>query len=292
MDLDGLALFVAIARHGGLNAASRETGVAKATLSRRLRELETGLGTILLDRGHRQLILTEEGRHLYDRAAPLLSDLVAAAAEVSARDGEVRGHLRVSVPALLARFGMGQFLASFLRQYPAVTLDIDANDRFVDPVAEGYDLVVRANPAPDSDLVGKCFLRTRAVLAAVPSIQIPQAQDMVVDAVGLSAGRGRPEWIIIRDGGELRVQPRRVLTCSSMMLVYEAVLAGAGMGILPVWLVQDDVARGRLRVWGDMAGEGISAWVLHPPAHLTSPRVKAFVDAIVAAFRDGPATGQ
>ena len=129
-------------------------------------------------------------------------------------------------------------------------------------------------------------------LAAVPSIQIPQAQDMVVDAVGLSAGRGRPEWIIIRDGGELRVQPRRVLTCSSMMLVYEAVLAGAGMGILPVWLVQDDVARGRLRVWGDMAGEGISAWVLHPPAHLTSPRVKAFVDAIVAAFRDGPATGQ
>lgn len=69
--------------------------------------------------------MTEDGRQLFDRAAPLLADLVAAGAEVSARDGQVRGHLRVSVPALLARSGMGAFAATFVKKYPAVKLEID-----------------------------------------------------------------------------------------------------------------------------------------------------------------------
>src|SRR5690606_26749898 len=114
--------FVAVARYGGLNAASRETGVPKATISRRVRQLEAALGTLLLERSGRRMQMTEEGRILFARAAPLLADLVAAGAEVSARDGRVRGNLRVSVPALLARSGMGSFAASFVKKYPEVTL--------------------------------------------------------------------------------------------------------------------------------------------------------------------------
>src|ERR1700733_1234640 len=106
-DLDALVHFVAVARQGGVNAAARETGIPKATLSRRVRELETGLGTPLLERGGTRLKLTDDGRLLLDRAAPLLADLNAVWADMSARSGQVRGHLRVSVPSLLARFGVG-----------------------------------------------------------------------------------------------------------------------------------------------------------------------------------------
>jgi DNA-binding transcriptional LysR family regulator len=284
LDLDALSFFVATARHGGVNAASREIGAPKATISRRVRALEKSLGILLFERDSRRVALTDEGRKLFERTAPLLADLFAAGAEVNARDGQIRGHLRISVPAVLARFGIGGLAASFLERYPEVTLEIDAVDRFVDPVAEGYDLVVRANPAPNSDLVGKCFLRTKAVLAAAPLISMPQADDAEIPAVVLSTRRGRGEWTVVRDGRSHRFILKEHLVCSSMMLVYESVCAGAGAGMMPAWLISDDVAAGRLVVWGEMAGEDISAWVLHPPSHLTSPKVTAFIEALVDAF--------
>lgn len=284
-DLEAMAQFVAVARHGGLNAASRETGVPKATISRRIRQLEASLGTLLLERGGRQMQMTEDGRILFDRAAPLLADLIAAGAEVSARDGEVRGSLRVSVPALLARSGMGAFAASFVKKYPRVKLDIDIDDRFVDPVAEGYDLVIRANPAANSDLVGKRFLRTEIVLAALPAIRVPVEQDEIVDAVILSASSGQTAWNVLREDEPLRIVPREILRCSSMMLVYDAVLSGAGAALLPAWLIEKDLRDGRLRAWAKVPNRSIEAWVLHAPAHLTTPKVRAFVDTLVEAYR-------
>ena len=285
LDLEAMSQFVAVARHGGLNAASRETGVPKATISRRVRQLEVSLGTLLLERGGRQMQMTEDGRILFARAAPLLADLVAAGAEVSARDGQVRGSLRVSVPALLARSGMGAFAASFVKKYPGVKLEIDIDDRFVDPVAEGYDLVIRANPAPNSDLVGKRFLRTEIVLAALPDIRVPVEQDEIVDAVILSGSSGQTVWNVLREGEPLRIIPREILRCSSMMLVYDAVLSGAGAALLPAWLIEKDLRDGRLRAWAKVANRSIEAWVLHAPAHLTSPKVRAFVDMLVEAYR-------
>jgi DNA-binding transcriptional LysR family regulator len=180
---------------------------------------------------------------------------------------------------------MGSFAAAFVKAYPGVMLDIDIDDRFVDPVTEGYDLVIRANPAPDSDLVGKCFLRTEIVLAALPAVPVPVEQDEIVDAVILSASGRQAAWTVLRDGEPLRIVPREILRCSSMMLVYEAVLAGAGAALLPAWLVEQDLRDGRLRAWARVPDRTIEAWVLHAPAHLTSPKVRAFVDTLVDAYR-------
>ncbi|BCP51502.1 LysR family transcriptional regulator [Kaistia sp. 32K] len=287
MDLEAVRLFVAVARQGGLNAASRETGVPKATMSRRIRQLEASLGTLLLERSGRRMRMTDDGRRLFDRAAPLLADLASAGAEISARDGEVRGTLRVSVPALLARSGIGAFATAFVKRYPQVKLEIDVDDRFVDPVAEGYDLVVRANPAADSDLVGKCFLRTEVELAAAPEIPLPTGQNEVVDAVILTATGGQASWTVLNEGGPLTVLPRETIRCSSMMLVYDAVLSGAGVALLPAWLIEPDLREGRLRAWGRVPNRHMEAWVLHTPAHLSRPKIRAFVDALVEAYRSG-----
>jgi DNA-binding transcriptional LysR family regulator len=284
-DLDALAYFIAVARQGGVNAAARETGIPKATLSRRVRELETGLGTPLLERGGTRLKLTDDGRLLLDRAAPLLADLDALWADMSARSDQVRGHLRVSVPSLLARFGMGGIATRFARAHPAVELDIDVGDRFVDPVSEGYDVVVRANPSPDSDLVGRRFLRSQSVLASLPGMPLPRHPSERVDAVVLSAARGQTTWTVLGPAGELTVIPREILRCSSMALVYEAVLAGAGAALIPAWLIQNDLAEGRLKAWGTVPNRDVEAWVLHPPGHLTSPKVRAFVDFLVDEFQ-------
>jgi DNA-binding transcriptional LysR family regulator len=285
LDLPGLADFIAVATYGGLNAAGRATEVPKATISRRVGELETALGTRLLERGGRRLRLTEEGQLLLDRAGPLLRELREIREEVSGRAGIPRGPLRISVPSLFARDRLGGFASGFVARYPEVALDIDIDDGFVDPVRDGYDLVVRVNPVADSGLVGKCFLRTDMVLAAPPEMPMPEGVGQEIDAIVLSAQSGLTVWTVLGAEGEIRVVPRKVIQCSSMMVVHDAATSGAGAALLPLWLIEDDLQQGRLKLWGKMPNRQIEAWALHTSARLTSPKVRAFVDALVDAYR-------
>ena len=124
-DLPGLADFLAVAAHKGLNAASHATGVPKATISRRVRGLEVSLGVRLLERGSRKLRPTEDGQALVDRTGPLLAAIDQVSNEIRGRSDQPRGLLRVSVPSLFARARAGGIAARFLSRYPEVTLGTD-----------------------------------------------------------------------------------------------------------------------------------------------------------------------
>jgi DNA-binding transcriptional LysR family regulator len=277
--------FIAVAAQDGLNAASRATGTPKATLSRRIRDLEAALGTRLLERGGHRLRLTEEGRYLLERAAPLLAELQDVGEAVSGRGSRPSGPLKVNVPSLFAQTRLGAIAAEFVARYPDVMQQIDVADTFVDPVRDGYDLVVRVNPKPDSELVGKCFLQTDTVIAAAPDLTAPALGKAEVPAVVLAAQTELSEWVALGEAGELRIMPRPVIVCSSMMLVYQACLHGAGCALLPRWLVEGDLKAGRLALWGSVPNRRIEAWVLHTSRRLTSPKVRVFVDAVVDAYR-------
>lgn len=146
MDLSALADFNLVAAHGGFGKASRLSGRPKATLSRRVMDLELSLGVRLLERGARSLRLTEEGQVLHDRTQGLLDDIVEAGELVSAGQSGPRGHLRVSAPVLFSHTLLGRLAVGFAQRYPQVRLDITAEDRNVDLVEEGYDVVIRVNP--------------------------------------------------------------------------------------------------------------------------------------------------
>ncbi|MGK6355158.1 LysR family transcriptional regulator [Sphingomonas sp. DT-207] len=275
--------FLAVAAHGGLNAASRATQVPKATLSRRLQELETALDTRLVERGGHRLGLTDEGRFLLERAAPLVAELQQIGEAVSDRGRQPSGPLRISVPGLFAQTRLSAIAAGFVARYPEVTLHIDVSDEFVDPALDGYDMVVRVNPKPDTDLVGKCFLRSEMVVAAPPSLRPPASGEVPV--VVISSLADLAEWTARGEQGLFRIVPRPVMVCSSMMLVYHAIIEGVGCGLVPRWLIEDDVRAGRLALWGVVPNLRAEAWVLHTSRRLTSPKVRAFVDALVEAHR-------
>ena len=113
MDLLALADFNVVARHGGFGKAARATGRPKATLSRRVTELEAALQLRLFERGARALKLTEEGRALYERTAVLLTELDETAAAIASGAEKPRGRLRVSAPLLLSQTAMGKIAAGF-----------------------------------------------------------------------------------------------------------------------------------------------------------------------------------
>jgi DNA-binding transcriptional LysR family regulator len=282
MDLLALADFNLVARHGGFGRAARAAGRPKATLSRRVAELEAALDLRLFERGARTLKLTEEGRALFERAGRLLAELEETAAAIASGGERPRGRLRISVPLLFSQTAMGRLAAGFALKYPEVRLEITTDDRAVDLIEEGYDLVIRVNPDPDDSLVGRVILRDRLLAVASPALARPTG-DIAVPAVVRSADDRRPWTIRTAHGREsLAVEPGLVL--SSMIMIRDAVRAGVGAGRLPLSLVSRDIADGRLVPWGDIDGPPIELWALYPSRRLLSARVSAFLDYLRQVF--------
>lgn len=287
MDLLALADFNLVARHGGFGRAARATGRPKATLSRRVIELEKSLGVRLLERGARVLKLTEEGQAFYARTAALLTEIDETAAALVSGNARARGRLRVSAPLLFAQTAMGTLAAGFLLAYPEVRLEVTADDRPVDMVEEGYDLVIRVNPDPDESLVGRILLRDKLVVVAHPAIARPPDGAPVAAVVRGAVGPVAP-WVVKLAGGatgSIAVEP--VLYLSSFVMVRDAVRAGVGAACLPLSLVSHDLAAGRLLDWGDADRPEIAIWALYPSRRLLSARVSAFLDYLKLAFPKG-----
>jgi len=287
MDLTALVDFVTVARHGGFGRAARGSGRPKATLSRRVAELEASLGIRLFERGSRMLKLTEEGRALQDRAGALLIELDETAAAIASGGDKPRGRLRISAPLLFSQTAMGKLAAGFSLKYPEVRLEVTTEDRPVDMVEEGYDLVIRVNPDPDESLVGRAFLRDRLVVVAAPHLACDSGAAVPVVIRGtLDQTRS---WTINTPTGQISLQINSVLSLSSMTMVRDAVRMGVGAARLPLSLVSHDLAEGRLVRWGDVEGPETVLWALYPSRRLLSARVSAFLDYLKQAFPLGTA---
>jgi DNA-binding transcriptional LysR family regulator len=286
MDLLALADFNLVARHGGFGRAARTAGRPKATLSRRVSELESSLDLRLFERGTRTLKLTQEGRALFERTGALLAELDATAAAIASGGDRPRGRLRISAPLLFSQTAMGKLAAGFALRYPEVQLEVTTEDRTVDMIEEGYDLVIRVNPDPDETLVGRILMRDRLVAVASPSLARPTG-DRAVPAVMRGTSDLTSSWDVVAPSGKLRITTEPALRLSSLIMVRDAVRAGVGAARLPVSLVSHDLAAGKLVHWGDVDGPEIALWTLYPSRRLLSARVSAFLDFLKKAFPSG-----
>jgi DNA-binding transcriptional LysR family regulator len=286
MDLLALVDFNLVARHGGVGRAARAAARPKATLSRRVAELEGSLGLRLFERGGHTLKLTEEGRALYERTGVLLAELDETAAAIASRGDSPRGTLRISVPLLFSQTAMGKLAAGFVRRFPEVRLEVTAEDRAIDMVEEGYDLAIRVNPDRDEALIGRIFVRDRLVVVASPDLVGP-ADNSVVPVVVRGTADQPTVWQLTGPRAKSSFAINPVLYVSSVFMVWDAVRAGVGAGCLPASLVSDDLATGRLVHWGDVDGPSIALWTLYPSRRLLSARVSAFLGYLAESFPNG-----
>lgn len=286
MDLNALLDFNLVATHGGFGRASRASRRSKATLSRRVADLEQQLGVRLIERGAKGLELTEAGQLLLSRTEGPLQEVADAVADAREGTGKVSGRLRIAAPLLFAQLAMGRLSAEFRARHPDVTLEVVAEDRLVDLVDEQFDIAIRPNPRADTALVGRCFARDRQVVVAAPSVAMPPAGPAPVRVpASVYAFRDGETWAL--DGGRLTLEPVPVLRLSSLLMLRDAVLAGAGVGLLPQSIVGKQLASGELVRWGAQDGREVALWVLHTSRRLASPKVRAFVDFICSCYPDG-----
>lgn len=291
MDLTSLADFNAVALHGGFGPAARALDRPKATLSRRVAELEESLGVRLIERGARRLRLTEEGVALHERTRALMEEIQEAGEAVASRAPVARGRLRISAPVVFAHVVLCPIAARFALAYPQVELEMIAEDRVVNPVDEGYDLVIRIDPPSDERLMGRRIYADQRVVVAAPAMSLPavathRADGIAVPAVMFAAASAGAQWDMrTKEGDTITLTPVPVLRLSSLLMVREAVLQGAGAALLPGLLVEGDVAAGRLKCWG-MAGPIVEIWALYNSRRLLSAKVRAFMDMLRDLPRD------
>ena len=288
MDLAALADFNLVATHAGFGRASRASGRPKASLARRVSELEESLGVRLFERGRMSLHLTEEGRALHAQTRVPLNELAEAAEAVRGGFATPRGRLRINTPVLFSQVAMGRVAASFARAYPQVLLEVTAEDRFIDPVEDGYDVVIRVNPRPDDRLVGRCFLRDEWLLVVPASLHRPAGSEPGACSRLPAIVRTQPiednVWRVVDRGSEVAYHPDPVLKLSSMIMVREALVAGIGAALLPRFMVADALSDGRVVSWGTYVGHTVEVWVLYTSRRLISNKVTAFVDFLIGSF--------
>lgn len=290
-DLPSLALFAGVVERRSFSAAAREAGIAKSAVSRRIAELERKLGVRLLQRTTRALSVTDEGLAVYEQCAVLVGAAHAVEDVVSGSTGVVRGTLHVGAPVTFAQMYLASAVAGFLREHPAVKVRLTTDNRVVDVVEGGYDVIVRIGRLADTSLHAKKLAEDRLVVCGSPEYleragspespgDLLQHNCFHYDLVSFGA-----EWRFKRRGAPFARPVPGNFTADDGTLLREAALAGLGLAVVPSFMVTRDVAEGRLRLVLEGARRArigifaMTAHGAHPP-----PRVRAFLGFLARYF--------
>jgi DNA-binding transcriptional LysR family regulator len=278
-DYDGLALLVRIAEAGSLSGAARALGLPKSTVSRRLDQLEAGLGAPLMHRSTRRLALTDLGRMAVERAKPWVDDADALYAEIAGANAKPSGLVRLGATAGFAQGVLGPLVCSFLKKHPQVRIALVLSEGRADIVGEGLDLVVRMGVLPDSELLARRLGRVTRVLVAAPDYLKakgdPEAPENLKDHDCIVTSPALDNWDLA-DGRSIRVPWR--LAAGTIAMAREAARGGHGIALLPRFLVADDLAAGGLvQVLRDHRLPSADATALMPRDRTPSVAVRALV---------------
>ena len=277
--LGAIRSFLQVVDEGSLTRAADTLDLSRAMVSRHVEALERWLGARLLHRTTRQLSLSEAGQELL----PLLRQMQALATDVQAlsgsRSAEPTGKLRVTTSTSFAIEQLTRAVVEFQQHHPRIQVELLAQDRAVDLVAERIDIAIRITNRLDEGLVARRLASCRSVLCASPAYlarrgwpQTPadlRLHDCITHAFG-----SRAEYRLTRNGQPVRVEVTGPLSCNETALLREAAIAGAGIAMLPTYFVAEALRAGALvRVLDDHEPEhfGIHAVYLsrqHPPVAL------------------------
>ncbi|CAN7653836.1 LysR family transcriptional regulator [Variovorax paradoxus] len=290
LDLNDIAMFVQVVRHGSFAAAARRLGLPPNTVSRRIQQLEAQLGTRLMQRSTRRLTLTSAGQAFHVRCAGAVDGLVEAGQELVTGSQQPSGLVRVAATADFFDFFPMEWVADFLAAHPLVRVDFVLSDARADLIAEQIDIAFRGGALPDSGYVGRKLLgaRTDGMVASPAYIAARGApatlQELAEhDCVTSPHPSGRTLWRLAGPGGaEEEVQVAGRFSGNTAQALRKAALAGLGIALLPPTMARLDLEAGRLvpvLPQYQRTGQGLS--VLYPSRKHLPLAVSAFIGMVM-----------
>ncbi|MEF3100895.1 LysR family transcriptional regulator [Raoultella terrigena] len=288
-NLNGFVVFVRVAETRSFVAASRLLGVSASAIGKSVARLEEKLGVRLFHRSTRSVTLTAEGTLFLERSRRILAEIEAAELELSQATAAPRGRLRVSLPLVSSL--VLPVLGEFMREYPAIELDLDFTDRLVDVIEEGFDVVVRTGHPTDSRLSARRLGSFRSMLVASPDYLarrgLPTAPADLLEHTCLhyrfpNSGKLEP-WALRLAPGDPELQLPTSMICNNIETRVCFALQGLGIAYLPEFAIAEPLADGRLlAVLADRVERAGVFHVLWPASRHPSPKVRALVDFLCA----------
>lgn len=289
--LSGMRLFARVVETGGFTAVARENSTSQPTISRTIAALETHLGVRLLNPSSRALTLTDDGRAFYERTRDALEAVAEAESSVGRRRGEPGGLLRLSTPVAFGRLHVAPRIPAFLNHYRDVNVDLVMNDAFVDLVGEGLDLAIRVGDLADPSLIAKPIGMTRRVTVAAASylerrgIPATPAELACHDCVIYTRLATGQRWYFDSSNGPVQVDVGGRFRADNSEAVREAVIGGAGIAVLPVWLFSDELERGLVRVILEQyEPTRLPIHAVYSSRRLLAAKVRAMIDFLALEF--------
>lgn len=297
IDLNDVALFVQVVREGSFAHAARRLGMPSNTVSRRVKQLEQQLGTRLLQRSTRKLVLTQPGEAFFERCVSAVDGLIDAGQQVVSGSGEPSGRLRVAAMADFFSFFPMEWVADFLAAYPKVQLDFVLSDAQADLIADRLDIAFRGGPLQDSGYVGRQLIEpsTEGMVASpgyLATHGVPKSLNDMKGHFCVSVGHpsGLTGWRLSGpDGVEHEVQLPSRFNANVAQAIRKAALAGLGITLLPARLIEADVEQGLLvPVLPQFQRRSHGVHVLYPSRQHLPLAVSAFIGMVTEkAQREG-----
>jgi DNA-binding transcriptional LysR family regulator len=291
--LDGVAVFVAVINSGSFKAAAESLGHSTSYISKEVSRLEKRLGSRLLNRTTRTISLTDAGKSYYERCQQIVIDAENASRSVSRLQDEPRGLLRVNAPTSFGERHLLERLSEFLHRYPEVNLDIEFNDRIIDVVAEGYDVVIRVGHVSDSTLVARAFTKSRSVVIASPEYLrqhgTPEKASELEDhhCIAYSLLPNPLSWEFKKEDEhvQLKLSPRAL--CNNSMVMIALACNGIGITRTPLFNCDREVDEGKVKIiLEDYEQREHNVYAVYPHRQYLTAKVRVFVDYLVESFSE------
>lgn len=294
LDLNNVALFVHVVRAGSFAAAARRLDMPANSVSRRIQDLEQQLGMRLMQRSTRRLTLTDAGTTFYARCADQVEALAEAAIEVGQGSQLASGKVRVAAPADLFRWFRVEWVADFLASHPNVRLDFVLSDERADLMGEGIDVAIRSGRELEASLVARQIGTSRATLVASPAYLAARGTpDSVAalarhDCLALPRPSGHAAvWRLDGPQGPQDVEVDGRFRANTMHALYEATLAGLGIGLLPSVVTAPHLRSGDLReVLPGHGVDGLGVYIVYLSRRQLSRAVSAFIEFAMGKLVD------
>ncbi len=285
-----LRVFCEIASAGSFVAAAHRLSLSAPMVSKHMAHLERELGVRLLNRTSRRVSLTEAGNLYYEQCRAALETLELAAAAIGRSVEAPRGALKVTAPVWFANPRVVKAMAAYQKQYPDVMLDLRFSNRKVDLAAEGYDLALRVTRDPSPHLIVRRICSIQFYLVAAPAyFKSAGAPESLADLAGY--GAILPSYLDTEgfefEGpkGKVLIRLAPLMRSDDSTYSYHAVRAGVGIGFLPGWLVDEDLASGSLvQVLPQYHQAPQELYATYISRKYLTPKVRTFIDFVTQSL--------
>jgi DNA-binding transcriptional LysR family regulator len=289
---ESLRAFTKVATAGGFAAAAREIGLSRSAVNKLVINLENELGVQLLSRSTRRVSLTETGQAFYERCINILAELEEAELAVAQLHEAPKGTLKINAPMSFGTLHLSTAIVDFIAQYPGLRVQLTLDDRFVDPIEEGFDLTVRiAEPTEAASLIVHAIATAPRVLCASPRYLaqsgIPAHPTELRDRGCLHYGylATGNQWKLLGPEGEYTVLVNGVLCSNNGEILRDAAVKGLGIALLPTFIVGKDLQQGTLQiVLPDYQPPEISICVVYPVNRHLSTKIKLLTEFLRERF--------